>query len=149
MSREIERCQNNLASSLIPESGCVPFMMEGARGLREVIIEYQPKIHSKTLQYQVIPNQSMPVPVREFTVTTGGTQSTLQVFTFPRPLFSVFHAVLSRTSNYLTLLVVSPTKMMALVLPWPTGRSTGAPPMTRSTSTRCLSITTCLGRGSG
>ena len=28
----------------------------------------------------MIPNQSVPVPVREFTVTTGGTQSTLQVF---------------------------------------------------------------------
>ena len=29
--------------------------------------------------HQVIPNQSVPAPVREFTVTTGGTQSTLQV----------------------------------------------------------------------
>ena len=36
--------------------------MEGACGLREVI-----------------PNQSVPPPVREFMVSTGGTQSTLQV----------------------------------------------------------------------
>ena len=36
--REREKWQNNLASSSkIPESGCVSFMMEGARGLREVI----------------------------------------------------------------------------------------------------------------
>ena len=63
-------------------------------------------------------------------------------------LYSLY-AELSRTSNYLTLRAGSPTKMMAPVLPWPTGRFTGAPPTTPSTSTRCLSITTCSGPGSG
>ena len=57
-------------------------------------------------------------------------------------LFCSFHALLSRILNYRTLRVVSPTKTMALVLPWPTGRSTGAPPTTHSTSTRFPSITT-------
>ena len=50
------------------------------------------KIYENRLKHQVIPNQSMPVPVREFTVTTGGTQSTLQVLT--TQLFLLLHFML-------------------------------------------------------
>ena len=41
-------------------------MCEGSRGLREVV-----------------PNQSVPPPIREFTVSTGAAQSTLQDIKLP------------------------------------------------------------------